>query len=184
MAEITNREEEVTFDAKQKPADSCFQPKEGRSNKIQKLEVVEGEESCNYVKNNAENVLEGKDDDGVDGASLDAGDEKEDYEDEDDSEEDEKSSGKVAANRKGEGIMKDDKGNRKLIEEDDDDNEDSSDDGSDLDSEESNLSDDPLAEIDLDNILPLRTRRRTVHPRVYFATDLANDDDNSSDSDA
>ncbi|XP_050946230.1 histone H2A.Z-specific chaperone CHZ1 [Cucumis melo] len=201
MAEITNRKEEVAFDAKRKPADSCFQPKEESSNKIQKLEVVEGEESCNYVKNNAENgdhkgsdeqidnvsstVLEGKDDDGVDGASLDAGDEEEDYEDEDDSEDDEKSSGKVAADRKGKGIMKDDKGKGKLIEEDDDDDdEDSSDDGSDLDSEESDLSDDPLAEVDLDNILPSRTRRRMVHPGVYFATDLANDDDDSSDSDA
>ncbi|XP_038906649.1 pheromone-processing carboxypeptidase KEX1 [Benincasa hispida] len=200
MAETTTMEE-VAFDAKRKPADPCCEAKEERSNKLQKLEVVEGEESCNDVKKNGENgdhhkendesidnvsssVAEGKDDDGVVGADLDAGDEVEDDEDEDDSENGEKSSGKAAEDRKGKGIMKDDKGKGKLIEEDDDDDEDSSDDGSELDSEESDLSDDPLAEVDLDNILPSRTRRRKVHPGVYFATDLGNDDDDSSDSDA
>lgn len=191
MAETTNREE-IAFDAKRKPADPCCEAKEERSNKIQKLEVVEGEESCNDVKKNGENgdhkesdeqidkisssVAEGKYDDGVLGADLD--------EDEDDSEDGEKSSGKAAEDRKGKGIMTDEKGKGKLIEEDDDDDEDSGDDGSDFDSEESDLSDDPLAEVDLDNILPSRTRRRTVHPGVYFASDLGNDDDDSSDSDA
>ncbi|XP_023551083.1 nucleolin-like [Cucurbita pepo subsp. pepo] len=201
MAETASSREETAFDGKRKPADPCCEAKEERSNKIQKLEVVEGE-PCNDVKKNGDNgdhkqgdeqidnissAAEGKDD-GVLAADVDAGDEGEDDDDEDDCENGEKSSGKAAKeDRKGKGIMKDDKGKGKLIEEDDDDDdddEDSSDDGSEFDNEESDLSDDPLAEVDLDNILPSRTRRRTVHPGVYFATDLGNEDDDSSDSDA
>ncbi|PPD83222.1 hypothetical protein GOBAR_DD19862 [Gossypium barbadense] len=39
---------------------------------------------------------------------------------------------------------------------------------------ESDLSDDPLAEVDLDNILPSRTRRRSVHPGLHIAKDVRN----------
>ena len=86
------------------------------------------------------------------------------------------------------GIVRDDKGKGILIEEDDED-EDSSDDSSSSSSEfedgDSDLSDDPLAEVDLDNILPSRTRRRQVQPGVYIRSDnngKSNNDD-SDDSD-
>ncbi|KAL5581441.1 hypothetical protein UlMin_013883 [Ulmus minor] len=115
-------------------------------------------------------------------------------EDEDDEDEGygdgEKSNGKAEADRKGKGIMRDDKGKGKMIVEDEDDDEedsddDSSDGGSELEGEDSDLSDDPLAEVDLDNILPSRTRRRQVQPGVYIANDLGNDgDSDSDDSDA
>lgn len=200
MAETTSREE-TTFDAKRKP-DPCCEAKEEHSNKIQKLEVVK-DESCHDVKKSENGdhkrsdehidddslAAEGKD--GEVGAGVDAGeaddeeDDEEDYEDENDEEDEEEDASEAVEDRKGKGIVKDDKGKGKLIEEDDDDDdEDSSDGGSELGSEESDLSDDPLAEVDLDNILPSRTRRRTVHPGVYFAKDLGNDDDDSSDSDA
>ncbi|OMO85517.1 hypothetical protein CCACVL1_10141 [Corchorus capsularis] len=70
-------------------------------------------------------------------------------------------------------------------EEDSDDDDDSSDGGNES-GVESDLSDDPLAEVDLDNILPSRTRRRTVQPGVYIAKDGGSnaDADDSDDSDA
>jgi len=71
-----------------------------------------------------------------------------------------------------------------IAEEEDDDEDDDSENGSDVSGGESDLSDDPLAEVDLDNILPSRTRRRTVQPGVYIANDLRNNDDDSDDSDA
>ncbi|KAL3622569.1 hypothetical protein CASFOL_033980 [Castilleja foliolosa] len=68
--------------------------------------------------------------------------------------------------RKGKGIMIDDKGKGKMLEDsedDDSDDDDSSSDDSDSDFsdglDESDWEDDPLAEVDLDNILPSRTRR-------------------------
>ncbi|CAN7040530.1 unnamed protein product, partial [Brassica oleracea var. botrytis] len=53
----------------------------------------------------------------------------------------------------------------------------------------SSTSDDPLAEVDLDNILPSRTRRRSIQPGVYISNDCGGgnnneDDDSSDDSDA
>lgn len=84
--------------------------------------------------------------------------------------------------RKGKGILRDDKGKGKLIEEEDSD--DSSDGGNESEAD-SDLSDDPLAEVDLDNILPSRTRRRVVQPGFYIANDPGNNgDDDSDDSDA
>lgn len=118
---------------------------------------------------------------------------EEEYDDDDDedSEDGEESNGKPEADRKGKGITRDDKGKGKLIAEEDDDGEedsddDSSDGGSELEDGDSDLSDDPLAEVDLDNILPSRTRRRQVQPGVYIANDHGNDkdDDDSDDSDA
>ncbi|KAJ9132873.1 hypothetical protein P3X46_033699 [Hevea brasiliensis] len=101
-----------------------------------------------------------------------------DYEDEEEEEED---NGEAAVvDRKGKGIM--------VEEEEDDDSDDddidSSDGGSELDGDGSELEDDPLAEVDLDNILPSRTRRRAAQPGVYVANDHGNDDDDSDDSDA
>ena len=99
----------------------------------------------------------------------------------------EKSNGQAMADRKGKGILSGDKGKGKLIvdeEDEDDGNDDSSSGGSDLeDGGDSDLSDDPLAEVDLDNILPSRTRRRQVQPGVYIANDLGNNDDDDDDSD-
>ncbi|KAL0694346.1 hypothetical protein Bca4012_061526 [Brassica carinata] len=57
--------------------------------------------------------------------------------------------------------------------------------------EEIDRKDDPLAEVDLDNILPSRTRRRSIQPGVYISNDLGggnneddDNDDSSDDSDA
>ncbi|KAK9678097.1 hypothetical protein RND81_11G187900 [Saponaria officinalis] len=99
---------------------------------------------------------------------------------------DDEVNGKDLIDRKGKGI---------LIEEDDDDDDDDDDGGDDSDSDsdsdsgigdglsdESDFADDPLAEVDLDNILPCRTRRKTIHPGVYLANDLPPDDD-SDDTD-
>ncbi|KAK8479427.1 hypothetical protein V6N13_044224 [Hibiscus sabdariffa] len=109
-------------------------------------------------------------------------DEDDDYEDDDDEEEEEEENGSTPVDRKGKGI---------LIEEenDSDDEEDDDDDSSDGGNEsegESDLSDDPLAEVDLDNILPLRTRRRVVRPGVHIAKEVGNkgeaDDNGDTDS--
>ncbi|KAK7845505.1 hypothetical protein CFP56_009225, partial [Quercus suber] len=89
--------------------------------------------------------------------------EKKEYEDEDEDDDEDSENGdeKAVVDRKGKGIMRADKGKGKLIEEEnDDDEDDGSDIGSDVSDGESDLSDDPLAEVDLDNILPSRTRRR------------------------
>ncbi|GLU18701.1 hypothetical protein SLE2022_349860 [Rubroshorea leprosula] len=100
-----------------------------------------------------------------------------DYEDEAD---DESVNGNAHLDRKGKGI---------LVEEEDDSHDDDDDDPSDSEEEsdgDSDLSDDPLAEVDLENILPSRTRRRVVQPGVYIANDLGNkgNDEDSNNSDA
>lgn len=113
-------------------------------------------------------------------------DEGEDYEGEDEDEDGDYDSGQAEENRKGEGKARDDKGKGKMIVEEQDDSDDEDEDGnvgSNLSNGESDLSEDPLAEVDLDNILPSRTRRRTVQPGVYISNDLGHDDD-SDDSDA
>ncbi|CAN8293901.1 unnamed protein product [Cochlearia groenlandica] len=110
-------------------------------------------------------------------------------------EEEEEDSIEAEIDRKGKGISREDKGKGKLIEFDEsDDEEDDSDDDEDEDGgdeyDDSDLSDDPLAEVDLDNILPSRTRRRSIQPGVYISNDRCGnnnnneDDDSSDDSDA
>ncbi|KAF8020895.1 hypothetical protein BT93_G1337 [Corymbia citriodora subsp. variegata] len=113
--------------------------------------------------------------------------EDDDYEDDDDEDEDddeeeeeEEEDGDDEGDEvdvKGKGIVKDDKGKGKLIVEEGEEG-DSGDSSSDdygnagVPSEsDSDLSDDPLAEVDLDNILPSRTRRRTARPGVFIARD-------------
>ena len=100
--------------------------------------------------------------------------------------------------RKGKGIMRDDKGKGKMIleEEEDDDDDDDSDDGGDSDDDGSDFSDDPLMEVDLNNILPSRTRGRTASSGVRIdgdsgnaaaaasAAGISDDDSDSDDSDA
>ncbi|KAG4951170.1 hypothetical protein JHK85_045037 [Glycine max] len=78
--------------------------------------------------------------------------------------------------RKGKGIMRDDKGKGKMIleEEEDDDDDDDSDDGGDSDDDGSDFSDDPLMEVDLNNILPSRTRGRTASSGVRIDGDSGN----------
>lgn len=85
--------------------------------------------------------------------------------------------------RKGKGIVVDRKGKGKMIEEsdeddsdgrvDDDDDDSSDDSGSDFSDglDESDLEEDPLAEVDLDNILPSRTRRSRAQPGVRISSD-------------
>ncbi|KAM6549509.1 hypothetical protein CsatB_021185 [Cannabis sativa] len=114
-----------------------------------------------------------------------------DYGSDDEDGEDSNGEEEEEVDHKGKGITREDKGKGKLIveeedEDDDDDDDDSSNGGgSELEDGDSDLSDDPLAEVDLDNILPSRTRRRQVQPGVYIANDKANaEEDDSDDSDA
>ncbi|XP_043703784.1 histone H2A.Z-specific chaperone CHZ1-like isoform X2 [Telopea speciosissima] len=116
------------------------------------------------------------------------GENDEDDDDDDDDEDDEivdengeHSNGKSVIDSKGKGIMVEDKGKGKLKVENRSE-DDSSDDGNPSD-EDTDLSDDPLAEVDLENIIPLRTRRRVAQPGAYIVNDPDGDDD-SDDSDA
>lgn len=99
-------------------------------------------------------------------------------------EEEAEQSRKAVIDRKGKGILIEEEED---MDSDDDDDDDSSDAdvGDNLSGCESDLSDDPLAEVDLDNILPSRTRRRVIQPGAYIANDMGIDlDDDSDDSDA
>ncbi|GAB2284112.1 hypothetical protein Dimus_018583 [Dionaea muscipula] len=114
--------------------------------------------------------------------------EREDDEAEEDEDEHKSSNGKEAVeiDRKGKGILVEEGSEEGEDEGDDSDDDDSSDGDDNLSDGDSDLSDDPLAEVDLDNILPSRTRRRVVHPGAYDANILAGaaDDNDSDDSDA
>ncbi|XP_057807792.1 uncharacterized protein LOC131022356 [Salvia miltiorrhiza] len=115
---------------------------------------------------------------------------EEDYNADQDEDADENANGEAAnVDRKGKGIMVDRKGKGKMIEDSDnedsdghvDDDDDSSDDSdSDFSDglDESDLEDDPLAEVDLDNILPSRTRRSRAQPGVR----ISNDHDKGNDA--
>ncbi|GAB4847361.1 hypothetical protein Ancab_026419 [Ancistrocladus abbreviatus] len=77
--------------------------------------------------------------------------------------------GKAVIDRKGKGIVieeSEDEGD-----DDDDDYHDSSD-YENLSDGDSDLYDDPPAEVDLDNVLPSRTLRRIVQPGAYVANDV------------
>ncbi|GMI67556.1 hypothetical protein like AT1G12830 [Hibiscus trionum] len=105
-------------------------------------------------------------------------DEDDDYEDDDNEEEE---NGSTPVDRKGKGIL--------IEEENDSDDEDGDDDSSDGGNESdgaSDLSNDPLAEVDLDNILPSRTRRQVVPHGVHIAKEVGNkgEADDGDDSDA
>ncbi|KAJ0973548.1 hypothetical protein J5N97_021507 [Dioscorea zingiberensis] len=90
---------------------------------------------------------------------------------------------------KGKGVIAAvDKGKGKMVveDEDDDDGDDSSTessvDGTVGDEDDSDFVDDPLAEVDLDNILPSRTRRRVPPPPgAYLVTDQEGEDDEDDD---
>ncbi|KAH6824574.1 nucleolin [Perilla frutescens var. hirtella] len=114
---------------------------------------------------------------------------EEDYNAEQDEDGDEDANGEAEhVDRKGKGIMVDRKGKGKMIEDSEDDDSDGHVDGDgdssdDSDSDfsdgldESDLEDDPLAEVDLDNILPSRTRRSRAQPglRISKGPDKGND---------
>ncbi|MFS8011573.1 hypothetical protein Hanom_Chr14g01310691 [Helianthus anomalus] len=109
--------------------------------------------------------------------------EEEDYEaedelDSDDEDEDEDEHSEI--DRKGKGIMKDDKGKGKMIEESEEEDDDDSDDedggGASESDGDDDFSDDPLAEVDLDNILPSRTRRRTASRGVQISGEEVGND--------
>ncbi|CDP09636.1 unnamed protein product [Coffea canephora] len=149
---------------------------------------VEENKDVNGTKNHSahvEQVLgnednEVEDQDGEDYEDAEEEEEEDEDEDEDggeDSDDDDSDANAEIVDRKGKGIMTDDKGKGKLVEV----SQDSSDSGSESDAD-SDLSDDPLAEIDLDNILPSRTRRRVVQPGVHISKDqCAKEDEDDSD---
>ncbi|KAL8496123.1 hypothetical protein ACS0TY_020007 [Phlomoides rotata] len=145
------------------------------SNKRQKLEIPPGENgSLSHPA--GENVAKSDEHPDVKAASEEADDE--DYNAEQDGDEEVRGEA-VIIDIKGKGIMRDDKGKGKMIEDtedDDSDGLDGSDDDSSDDSDsdfsdglgDSDLDEDPLAEVDLDNILPSRTRQRQVQRGVVI----------------
>lgn len=146
---------------------------------------VEENKDVNGTKNlsaHAEQVLENEDNEvedqyGEDYEDEEEEDEDEDEDDEEDSDDEDSNANAEIVDRKGKGIMRDDKGKGKLVEV----SQDSSDSGSESDAD-SDLSDDPLAEIDLDNILPSRTRRRMVQPGVHISNNqVTKEDEDDSD---
>ncbi|KAJ6965392.1 hypothetical protein NC652_003315 [Populus alba x Populus x berolinensis] len=183
MAE-TETQNEPTLPAKRKldddPIPENDQEQDNHSNKSQKIDslsnnspviqekLTENSQTLEHsIDSQNDIVQEGEDEDEDEDEEEDGEEEDGDYEDEEENKEE------AVVDRKGKGIM---------IEEGDDDEDD--DDGSELeggdDSEEAE-EDDPLAEVDLDNILPSRTRRKVVHPGVYIAA-AADDDDDDSDA--
>ncbi|CAK9183694.1 unnamed protein product [Ilex paraguariensis] len=170
MADLKDEEEHALFSNSKRKPDLTFVDKdialahaaESDPNKKQKP---------NYCTDNNPSIPQEEKFDEVD-EEDEHDDDEADYESEDDDDDedddDEHSNGKAKIDSKGKGILVDNKGKGKFIEESDDLSE------SDCDSD---LSDDPLAEVDLDNILPSRTRRRAVQPGLYISKDLGKDVD-------
>ncbi|KAI3503633.1 hypothetical protein L1887_32079 [Cichorium endivia] len=171
MAELKNNEEEHVSPPKRKP---IVDNADVDSTKKQKTEI----HTDNNFSDSAVAAADTEQKNTIQEEGSDEEDEEEDYEGVDDSDSDdheddaEHHNGEAEIDRKGKGVMKDDKGKGKMIEESEE--EDSSDDNHELGSEsdgDSDLSDDPLAEVDLDNILPSRTRSRVVRPGVSISND-------------
>ncbi|CAN6898689.1 unnamed protein product [Brassica oleracea] len=184
MADVENQQDS-SFPAKRK-SDLCCQEQDNVANKAQKLNPsssssADSESGVENLKIGTESSISlEKDENGVpdDHSAEEKQGDGVGYEDEE-----EEDSIEVEIDRKGKGISREDKGKGKLIEVDE--NDDDDEDGDEYD--ESDLSDDPLAEVDLDNILPSRTRRRSIQPGVYISNDRSGnheDDDSSDDSDA
>ncbi|KAL3347080.1 hypothetical protein AABB24_025479, partial [Solanum stoloniferum] len=160
MAEAGQDEEEHTFPLKRKPQaeEAIAKSHEDDVNKKQKLSITDSSLAQEKKVDDDEEDEEEDDEDDYEG----------------DDEEDEQSNGEAEVDRKGKGILRDDKGKGKLIEDSDDD--DSSDFGSDSDVDsDTDLSDDLLAEIDLGNIIPSRTRRRTHQSGLKISDDPVKD---------
>ncbi|KAG8391168.1 hypothetical protein BUALT_Bualt01G0159700 [Buddleja alternifolia] len=148
------------------------------SNKKQKMETPsENNGSEEHLPESEEiqnvNAAAEDEDDGED-------DDEEDYNAEQEEDGDEEAE---VVDRKGKGIMKDDKGKGKMLEESEDDDSDGDDSSDDSDSDfsdgldDSDVEDDPLAEVDLDNILPSRTRQRRAQPGLRISSDPAKGND-------
>lgn len=150
---------------------------------VEENKEVNGTENISIQGDVNKGVEEDEDDEDEDDFEAEGEDDDNDDEDEDeedDSDDDHSNGNAEVVDRKGKGIMTDDKGKGKLIEE----SEDSKDCGSESDGD-SDLSDDPLAEVDLDNILPTRTRSRSrvVQPGIHIADNQGVKGDDNDDSD-
>ncbi|KAK1440967.1 hypothetical protein QVD17_06802 [Tagetes erecta] len=176
MAELNSNEEQHVLPSKRKQTplnlDEIDSTKKLRSDADEDKLINDENGSKDEIKDNIEDEEE----------------EEEDYEGEDETDSDDDNevehlNGEI--DLKGKGIMKDDKGKGKMIEEEDDDDssdDDESDSDGDLDDDD-DLSDDPLTEVDLDNILPSRTRRRTAASGVRISGDENNNNNNNNDDD-
>lgn len=179
MAEAKN-EDEPALPSKRKP-DPCSIDKIDELKK-QKADTSDSTRLITDEKIDKDEAELGSDTDDEDDSELEDSEEEEESEDEDKG--NEHSNGKSKADRKGKGILREDKGKGKLIDEDESGSDSTDDDAESVGNGFSDLSDDPLAEVDLDNILPSRTRRRVVQPGAYIASNLGKEDDDSDNSDA
>ncbi|KAF5752288.1 nucleolin [Tripterygium wilfordii] len=191
MVETKSTDETPSLPSKRKPEFPVEDQEDHPNKKNPKLEKPVDRDSLEEISPNQtlvssdNNKLEREEDDEEGEYEVEEEDEDDgDGEGDEDEDEDEAElNGDTEVDRKGKGIMKEDKGKGKAVaEEDSSDDEDSSDGGGE--SGDSDLSDDSLAEVDFDNILPSRTRRKSVQPGVYIANDRGADDDDSNDSDA
>ncbi|CAH9068146.1 unnamed protein product [Cuscuta europaea] len=181
MAEIRNDQEECALPLKRKPQpDSIVAVATKSLNDDGSIKKAKLEKPVAVVAS-AEDKLVGEGSQREDSSVNDdeGEDDEDDYkvEEEDDSEDEELSNGVTEIDRKGKGI---------LIEEPVDESDcesGSSASGSDYSTngESCPSDDDPLAEIDLDNILPSRTRRRTVHPGVRISQQATGKAEHGSD---
>lgn len=156
------------------------------SSKRQKIEVPAGENGSISLAAGGDSA---KSEDYVNVVAA-AEDDDDDDEDEEDYNAEEDGDGEAEiVDRKGKGIMVDRKGKGKMIEDSEDDDSEGHGDGDDDSSDDSDsdfsdgldgsdLEDDPLAEVDLDNILPSRTRRSRAQPGVR----ISNDPDKGNDA--
>ncbi|MED6171200.1 hypothetical protein PIB30_038532 [Stylosanthes scabra] len=210
MDEIKNPQEPATFPSKRKPDDPIPQQPLTKAPKLSSFDNnnnsndhdTASEPLAENDKSETDVVLDKETGNGdtklrndvVHNDEEHAGEEEEEDDDDDDDEDDEddeeeEDNADAEVDRKGKGVLRDDKGKGKLIVEEEDDDDDSDDD-SDVDGvsdDESDFSDDPLAEVDLNNILPSRTRRRTFQPGLHIPSkpvNFAADDDDDDDSDA
>lgn len=161
--------------SKPKPLDDAGDKDDfSKRQKIEAPAAKNAAESEEHVKSVAAAVEEDEDDD----------EDEEDYNAEQEEDGEDEVYGEAGnADRKGKGVVVDRKGKGKMIEEsdeddsegrvDDDDDDSSDDSGSDFSDglDESDLEEDPLAEVDLDNILPSRTRRSRAQPGVRISGD-------------
>lgn len=161
----TKTPEEPTLPSKRKPDLACEEHEE-HPNKAQKLQSLNDNSQLSEDKTHDPEKECVKSDAQV----------HNDQEEGEEEEEEADGNGEVVVDRKGKGILIEDG-----EDEDSSDDDDNSSDGGSQSDEDSDLSDDPLTEVDLDNILPSRTRRRVIQPGEFIANDLDDDDDSDSD---
>ncbi|XP_047317962.1 coiled-coil domain-containing protein 1 [Impatiens glandulifera] len=168
MTEFRNDEEEEMATKLSKPNPNSTVLGKTTKNDENDDEVVSKKQKLQEITSVDEKLDE--EDDEEDDVEYDLnGNDGDDNEDEDD--EDEDSNGKEVVDRKGKG---------KLIEESESSSDSDSGGDAEYDSDDSDLSDDPLAEVDLDNILPSRTRRNVPQRGIQ----IGNNDNKSDNHDA